>query len=91
MRHKPVERQTDLSTNSLAIDFFNDSGAVIKTQADRCTILPSVWFPEVSDDTFTCTEEVRGFPKINKTVSLVWVEESQTSASSYNDEEDDLL
>ena len=91
MRYKPIERETDLSAHSLAIDFFSDSGVVVKTQADRCTILPSVWFPEVSNDDFTCMEEVRGLPAINKTVSLVWVEENQTSASSYDEDEDDLL
>ncbi len=72
-----LERGSTLDKNCLAIDAFDVDGNVFKSENDRDSVLPSVWFLEMDDTKVNCFEETRGLPGINQTISLVWLEEKE--------------
>ncbi|MFA5168257.1 MAG: ImmA/IrrE family metallo-endopeptidase [Candidatus Omnitrophota bacterium] len=63
-----------LSKNSVAVDYFNDSGKVISSAIKRQTILPSAWFSSLDSSMADCFEESIGFSSLGLVMSLVWIE-----------------
>lgn len=74
-----------LSKNSVAVDYFNESGNVILNGKRRQTILPSSWFSSLDSTMADCFEESIGFPNLNLVMSLVWIEEKDNEID-YDDD-----